>query len=367
MNGIVDNSDVALYEAYDNRYVRCEQRFGVERRAIEKVPCIDLSPFVREGALADRRAVAAQIREACIDIGFFYLTGHDIPAAEIDEVVTQGKRFFTQSLDEKMKVHASKSPTNRGFMQTGGLNPGASANKTPDIKERYLMSREPLPGEDDIGYSVGKSQWPDASAAPGFEDFMKRHMRNRVMLLQRLVRAFALSLDLPEDYFDATHARPGGVLALNFYPHIEGAQLARTQWSFSPHTDYGGITLLTQDDVGGLQARNAAGDWIDIPPREGAFVINIGDLFAMWTNDLYASNLHRAMNMSGASRLSAAFFTSPNGSTIIGCLPTCEGPANPPRYAPVRAADYNTALIKQAHSTGRPGISTETAKRLKGS
>ena len=368
MTDIVDTGDVALYTAYDNRYVRQEARFGVERRALEKIPVVDLTPCVEEGPLADRRAVAAQIRSACIDIGFFNLTGHGIPAAELAGVLRQGHAFFNQPLAEKMKVHAGKSPTNRGFMQTGGLNPDAASGKFPDVKERFFISREPLPGEEgNVGYNVGRSQWPDAAALPDFEPFMKRHMQSRVVLAQRLVRAFALSLDLPEDFFDEMYARPGGTLALNYYPAIEPSQLAQTQWSFSPHTDYGGITLLTQDNVGGLQARNAAGDWIDIASREDAFVINIGDMFAMWTNDLYASNLHRAMNMSGAARLSAAFFTSPGGATVIGCLPTCEGPGNPARYAPIRADDYNTALIRQSHATGRPGISTHTAKRLKAS
>ncbi len=365
MTDIVDTGDVALYAAYDNRYARQEARFGVERRVLERVPVIDLSAFVDDGPLADRREVAARLRAACVDIGFFYLEGHGIPVSELEELNALGNRFFALPLGEKMKVHASKSPTRRGFMQTGGLDPGGDAARTPDIKERFMMSREPLPGETNFGYNVGQSQWPDESVAPGFESFMKRHMRDRVVLAQRLARAFALSLALPEDYFDDVYARPGGTLALNYYPHIAPERLASTQWSFSPHTDYGGITLLTQDSVGGLQARNAAGDWIDVPPREGAFVVNIGDMFAMWTNDLYTSNLHRAMNASGKARLSAAFFTSPAGETVLQCLPTCHGPGNPPRYEPVRADDYYNALIRQAHATGRPGISTQTARRLK--
>jgi isopenicillin N synthase-like dioxygenase len=227
------------------------------------------------------------------------------------------------------------------------------------------MSREPLPDEKvEASYKVGANQWPADGVLPGFEDLMRRHMNNRVLLAQRLVRAFALSLELPEDFFDGVYARPGCTLALNFYPAIDAQRLARTQWSFSPHTDYGMFTLLTQDSLGGLQARNCTGEWIDVPPREGAFVVNIGDTFAMWTNDLYSSNLHRAMNTSTQARISIPFFTTPSGDTLIECLPTCQGPDNPPRYDPVTAGEYSAALVRRAHETGRPGISTNTAKRF---
>ena len=364
MNEIIDTGDVALYEAYDNRYVRREARFGVERRVLKKMPVIVVSAYLSDGPLADRMAVAAEIRSACIDIGFFYLRGHGVPLSELDDLNCISKDFFKLPLEEKMKIHASKSVAHRGFISSGGVTPEKANDKFPDIKERYMMSHDTLPGEA-AGKRVGASQWPDANVSPEFKTFMQRHMVTRLLLAQRLMRAFALSLELPENHFDDVYARPSATLALNFYPHIEEAQLDRTQWSFSPHTDYGGVTLLTQDEVGGLQARNAAGEWIDISPLEGAFVINLGDMFAMWTNDLYSSNLHRAMNMTGKARFSAAFFTAPNSDTILRCLPTCTGPGNPWRYEEIRAGDYNDALVGQYHAAGRPGLSTGTAKRLK--
>ena len=103
-----------------------------------------------------------------------------------------------------------------------------------------------------------------------------------------LNHAFALSLGLPEDYFDSDYRRPGTSLMLNYYPPVDPAKLEATQWSFSPHADYTAFTVLLQDDSGGLQARNSAGDWIDVPPMDGTFVVNVGNLLARWTNDLYA-------------------------------------------------------------------------------
>ena len=178
MNQIVDTRDVALYEAYDNRYVRREARFGVERRALDKAPVIDVAPFVSDGPLADRQRVAAEIRRACIDIGFFYIRGHGVPLADFAELDRVGRAFFNLPFEEKMKTHAGKSAAERGFISSGGVDPDKITGKFPDIKERFMMSRETLPGEP-VSRKAGSSQWPDEAAAPGFRTFMQRHIRDR--------------------------------------------------------------------------------------------------------------------------------------------------------------------------------------------
>ena len=101
-----------------------------------------------------------------------------------------------------------------------------------------------------------------------------------------------------------------------------------------------------------------------MPPLDGAFVVNIGDTLQMWTNDLYVSTLHRVTNSSEKARISQPLFTYPHGRTLIECLPTCHGPGNPPRYEPIRAGDYNDALVRQYRMTGRPGISVGTGRKL---
>jgi isopenicillin N synthase-like dioxygenase len=139
-----------------------------------------------------------------------------------------------------------------------------------------------------------------------------------------------------------------------------------TQWGISPHSDYGTVTLLSQDELGGLEVRNAAGDWIDVPPIPGSFVVNVGELMALWTNDLYAPSLHRATNIdTPKARVSAAFFTYPHGRTLIECLPTCHSADNPPRYAPVIAEEFTRALIEQANRHGRPGLLARRAAGFK--
>ena len=113
-----------------------------------------------------------------------------------------------------------------------------------------------------------------------------------------------------------------------------------------------------------MQVRNSAGLWIDVPPVPGTFVVNIGDLFAIWTNDLYLPSLHRALNLATVPRISSPFFVYPQGTTVVECLETCHGPNNPPLYEPRTAEEHVTSLVDQSRRTGRPGLTTRTARRF---
>lgn len=335
-----------------------------DRVAVTSLPVIDISAFVRGGEQEERLKVAAEIRKACIDIGFFYLVGHDFNQKEFDEVLAAGRAFFALSLAEKEKL-ARKSEADLGFRHTGGVKASASG-KVPDMKERLFLSRELFEGETmRTGFAAGNSKWPDAASVPGFEGTMKKYIARQVELSRILARAFALSLHLSEDYFDTAFEWPEVALGLNFYPSVDSATSRSDQWSFAPHSDYGAFTILLQDDSGGLQACNTSGDWIDVPPREGSLVVNLGDLFPRWTNDIYVSTLHRGLHADADhARISAAFFVGARKGTMIECLETCQSPDNPPRYPPVEAEEYADMLRAAAYNEGTPGIAPMTAKRL---
>lgn len=338
---------------------------GMQRRALTELPLIDVSPFIDGGSSKQRQTVARRIREACVDIGFFYIEGHGFTKSEIDEMLEWGRRFFELPLDQKMAVAVNGQSANMGFLRIGGLNPEANAGKKPDRKERLFLSREVLPGETAGGRSsAGRAQWPSDDALPGFTAFVKAQIAKRVALARALARAFALSLDLPEAYFDAYYDHLGCMCAFNFYPPQDAVAAREGQWGFSPHTDYGSFTIVLQDSLGGLQARNSAAEWIDVPPIPGTFVVNVGDLLARWTNDFYISTLHRVINVEARPRVSNSFFVYPDVGAEIRCLETCQSADNPARYEPVNSGLYIEQLLAQAYLSGRVGISSRTAERL---
>jgi isopenicillin N synthase-like dioxygenase len=165
-----------------------------------------------------------------------------------------------------------------------------------------------------------------------------------------LHRAFARDLGLPPGFFEDKLDRPMAVLRLLHYPpaptRAEAGQLGAGE-----HTDYGCVTLLATDGVGGLQVQSRAGDWLDAPHVPGAFVCNIGDCLMRWTNDIYVSTPHRVVSPAGRERYSVAFFLDPNPEAEIACLPGCATPARPARYAPIRGDAFLTARLSPTYET----------------
>jgi isopenicillin N synthase-like dioxygenase len=361
MVSVIQPDQRGAYADFDNRALSRDP----QRVAVSNLPIIDLSPFMEASAREERMQTARAVRSACIDIGFFYVTGHGFSAQELNAVLMHGLSFFALPLEEKMKV-LSPNVDSPGFVRTGGLDPEKNRDKVVDIKERYSLTRGLKPGEQARPDTrVGKTQWPSRDLLPAFEATLKDYVARLERVTEALNHAFALSLDLPEDYFDALYGHPDMALTMNFYPPVDPSKLKTTQWSFSPHADYSAFTVLLQDQSGGLQARNSAGEWIDVTPKECTFVVNVGNVLARWTNDLYSSTLHRALHTGNDPRISAAFFVYPDAATVVRCIETCQGPDHPPRYEDVTTADYVRVLREDAHRSGRPAMAAETAQRLR--
>ena len=159
------------------------------------------------------------------------------------------------------------------------------------------------------------------------------------------MHAFALALRLPEDYFDAYLHEPMATVGPLRYPpqrddvHAIGA---------GAHTDFGCLTILAQEAQPGLQIKTVQGEWLDAPPIDGTLVINIGDMLARWTNDVWGSTVHRVINRSGQDRYSIAFFYDPEFTTPIVCLDSCCDADHPPRYAPTTGGQH---LLDQINAT----------------
>jgi isopenicillin N synthase-like dioxygenase len=302
------------------------------------IPIVDFAPMLRDDP-AGRARVAEAIRDACANVGFFYLINHGVSAETRDHAFAAARRFFDLPAAAKADIHIAKSAHVRGYAAIGGES-FDSANAAGDLKESFDMALE-VPLDDPVmrdGQSLyGPNVWPAGDEA--FRDDIMAYYDAVLALCGRLLRAFALALDLPDDYFEPYIGMPLASMRLLHYPP-QPASVPDGQIGAGAHSDYECFTILAQDEVGGLQVLNADGDWIAAPPIEGAFVVNIADMMARWTNDRFVSTLHRVVNAGGRDRYSIPFFFGPAYDATIAPLPSCVSAEKPAAYPPVVAGPY---------------------------
>ncbi|MGV3632889.1 MAG: isopenicillin N synthase family dioxygenase [Pseudorhodoplanes sp.] len=321
----------------------------MEARTVKRaaLPVIDIAGL-SSPAIAERQAVAADIRKACLDKGFFYIVGHGVPEGLISQTFTEAQNLFALPMDEKMKLDLSRSRASRGYepLQAQSLEPGAP----PDLKEGFYIGVELAEDHPRVvagEYKQGPNQWP--AALPGFRAAMEAYFEHMAELGTRLMRGIALSLDLDEGHFDAFCQDALMRLRLLHYPP-QPANAKPGQKGVGAHTDFGGLTILMQDSCGGLQVFDQASQgWIHAEPIAGAYVVNLGDLIARWTNDLYRSTLHRVVNVSGRERYSIPFFFHGNPNYVVSCLDTCRQPGVSPKYPSSTVADHFQDRYQQSY------------------
>ncbi len=293
------------------------------------LPIIDFSPF-HNGNRAARQKVADQISTACRYDGFFYLTGHRLEADTIAQAFVAAARFFDLPIAEKESIGVGNSPCHRGWYGMGEEVLDGQNQPQGDFKEGLKIGRD-LPLDHPLVQAAtplhGPNQWPDL---PGWRDTMQACYAACEGLSRQLICAFALSLDLREDYFDRWLSAPMATLSPLRYPPATDPD--QTALGASAHTDFGCLTLLVQQDVAGLEILDKSGLWQSVPLRENALVVNIGDMLARWTNNLYASTRHRVVNRSGRIRHSMAFFFDPDAAADLSPLPGCLMAGATPHY-----------------------------------
>lgn len=320
---------------------------------VRAIPVIDLGPSF-SATPEDRRPVTWEIHKACRDTGFFLVANHAVPAALIESQFAFSRRFFDLPLASRQALHMSHSPTRAGYEPVGGQT--LDSDTPPDLKESFYVNQD-LP--DDHPYvkaalrAYGGNQWPDL---PGFRAQMLQYYAAMDRLAQHLMRLLALSLELDEAHFEQYFACPSATLRLIKYPP-HPTHASANQLDAGAHTDWGGVTILAQDDIGGLEVENAAGEWIDAPPVPGTFVINLGDMINRWTNGINRSNMHRVLNnkSSGRDRYSIPFFYSPDHMARIECLPSCTDAGRPPLFAPCTAGEHLDEMFRRSYGDMRGG------------
>ena len=274
------------------------------------VPVIDVSALVR-GPAGDPGPAARAIASACREHGFFYVVGHGVPDETQDRLEALARRFFAQDLEQKMKIRMELGGRAwRGYFPVRGeLTSGK-----PDLKEGLYFGTEL--GDDDPRVRAGlpmhgRNLFPDI---PGFGDAVLAYIAAVTRVGHALMKGIALSLGLPPDYFAARYT--GDPLVLFRIFHYPPAAPRTDDWGVGEHTDYGVLTILKQDDVGGLQVKSRD-RWIEAPPVPGSFVCNIGDMLDRMTGGLYRSTPHRVLNTSGRDRYSFPLFFDPGFDTRI--------------------------------------------------
>lgn len=275
------------------------------------LPIIDVAPMLA-GRGGD--GAAAEIGRACRDLGFFYVSGHGIGADTLDALDAASRRFFALPEARKMEIAMARGGRAwRGYFPVGGeLTSGK-----PDRKQGLYFGEE-LGGDDArvrAGLPLhGANLFPED--VPELEPAVLRFMDEATRAAHAIMEGVALSLGLDAQYFRRTYtAQPTLLFRVFEYPAGEGED-----WGVGEHTDYGLLTLLAQDEHGGLQVRTPNG-WIDAPPVPGALVCNIGDMLDRLTGGFYKSTPHRVRNVSGKSRLSFPFFFDPGWGAEIVPLP----------------------------------------------
>lgn len=320
------------------------------------VPIIDISGFFG-GSAPERLRIAKEIDAACRTIGFLIISGHRVPGRLIERTTQVSREFFDLPDSAKESYSSGNPKINRGYFKVGGLTVSYDDRKSaPDYRDMYFASRNEL-DESDPYYTTPLAEkiftpniWPEV--VPGFEEAWIAYYRAMGELGDVLAHLFALALDLPETYFDAMFDKHMSTMAVNNYPDQPNEPLP-DQLRCGAHTDYGAFTILkAEDKPGGLEVFSEDGKWQPVPIVPGTYIVNIGDLFARWTNDRWVSPLHRVSNPPrdkalGSRRQSVVFFFHPNYDAVVECLPSC-GSGEDVKYAPIAAFDHLFAKISNS-------------------
>jgi isopenicillin N synthase-like dioxygenase len=272
--------------------------------------------------------VPARIESACRTSGFFYVSGHGVPASLMSSLDAAAREFFALPTDSKREIAMSRGGRAwRGWFPVGGELTSGEA----DLKEGLYFGTE-LP---DGGLPLhGPNLFPHQ--VPSLRPLVLAYLDELTRVAQEVLGGVALSLGLAPDYFSAGYtANPTVLFRIFHYPPADGPG-----WGVGEHTDYGLLTLLMQDDNGGLQVHTPDG-WIDAAPVPGTFVCNIGDMLERLTNGWYRSTPHRVRNTSGRGRLSFPFFFDPDFTSTVPPLPAPTAPAGRPRWDGQSPLDFD--------------------------
>ncbi len=273
-----------------------------------KIPVIDISGLKNE---EEMQKVATKLHKASQDIGFIYVKNHGISDIVLSNLRNSAKKFFSFSNEEKKTI--SVSLNHRGWLSQGGAK--MQDKVKADLKESFIWGYQDEFGKTNEDHPLrGRNKWPDF--CPELESHAVSFFNHSHKVANILMKGFALGLGLDKNFFTKYTGTPLSRGSIIFYPS-QDQKMNSEYFGVGPHTDFGVLTLLFQDDVGGLQVQDTNGKWIHAPPIENTIVVNVGDLLSRWTEGEYKSTPHRVINNSGKERISMVIAFDPEPDTLI--------------------------------------------------
>ncbi len=293
-----------------------------------RIPILDATALLT-GDPVGMDALVEDFGRAYRDVGFSYIVNHGIDAQLIDEVFEASRQFHALGLDQKMAIELNSD--NRGFLPmdaTMDINTKLAEVTKPNRSESFLMMCECAPDSPEVlagDYLAGPNVWPDLA---GFRETVTAYHDAMCWLGRKMMGIAARAIGADPEVMVDHFASPVASVRLLHYPPLPPGS-PDDLYGSAPHCDFGCLTLLAQDDVGGLQVRPVGDGWIDVPNIPGSFVVNVGDMLRLWSNGQLLSTPHRVTNSSRSSRFSIPFFFDPHVSTVIAPLRSCVTPERP--------------------------------------
>lgn len=309
------------------------------------IPVIDVSALTvddtsAEGDVERRAKLVSEFAEAYQTIGFSYIVNHGIEEGLLDDVFEASRRFHGLPRETKMKLELNAA--NRGFLPINSstdVNTELAEVTAPNQSESFLAMCEHGPDSPEIAagdYLAGQNVWPEI---PGFAETVMRYHQQMSTLASSMVGVAAEALGAEPSALVDHFVSPIASVRLLYYPP-QPLDSPAGMFGSAPHCDFGCLTFLAQDGIGGLAVGTQSGDWIDVPPMEGAFIVNVGDMLRQWSNGQFLSTPHRVINRSPEPRYSIPFFFDPHPSTVIAPLKSCITPERPALYEPVLFGEF---------------------------
>lgn len=306
-----------------------------------RIPVIDFATYDEKDPQS-LQYLAGKIDSVLAEIGFMSVTNLGIEPALVEEIFAASRAFFASGLDQKKRSAYLSAQENFGYQ--GILEENLDPEQPADIKESFTMRNI-------LRVAVIDSRWPTSA----FRATVLKFFAASLQAAYRMQRVLATALDQEREFFVHYHSGENVTLRLLHYPAWEAGKVASGQLGAGAHTDYGLITLLFQDSVGGLEVQTKSGNWIGVEYVPKAIVINCGDLLELWTNGRYRSTPHRVQpKLGGQERFSMALFVDPDTATPVKVLDSCITPEKPALFPPLTAGEHILRKIRATHKDRFP-------------